>query len=84
MVMASLLSDCICIYRSEELHAQLKEAIGGTAEYHAMKPIVLDAPSKEADMDKREKPYCWQSKNQPKMDEVDVSVPIDRIAIEAN
>lgn len=70
-------------FTDEELHAQLKEAIAATAEYHAMKPIVLDATSKEAELiwKAREALLLAIQKSTPKMDEVDVSVPIDRIPL---
>ena len=48
-----------------------------------MKPIVLDATSKEAELiwKAREALLLAIQKSTPKMDEVDVSVPIDRIPL---
>lgn len=68
-------------FTKEELQAQLDTIVGVTNTMHGMKPVVLDADSAEAKLiwEARESLLLAIQKSTPKMDEVDVSVPINHI-----
>lgn len=64
-----------------ELQAQLDQVIAATASLGAAKPVVLDADSEQAKLiwQAREELLLAIQKSSPMIDEVDVSVPIDKI-----
>lgn len=64
-----------------ELDAELKQALASTKQFDSQDAIVLNADSPEAKKiwDCREKLLLAIQKSTPKMDEVDICVPINRI-----
>lgn len=70
-------------FTEEDAKAQLAEALKAVQPFNAMKEVVLDAGSEEAKViwDAREKLLLAIQKSTPKMDEVDVSVPINKIPL---
>ncbi|CCK84189.1 Glycolate oxidase [Lactobacillus equicursoris 66c] len=70
-------------FTEEDAKAQLAEALKAVQPFNAMKEVVLDAESEEAKViwDAREKLLLAIQKSTPKMDEVDVSVPINKIPL---
>lgn len=70
-------------FTEEDAKAQLDEALKAVQPFNAMKEVVLDAESEEAKViwDAREKLLLAIQKSTPKMDEVDVSVPINKIPL---
>lgn len=68
-------------FTESDLKAQLEQAIESTKKFHSMDPIVLDAESETAKTiwNAREQLLLAIQKSTPKMDEVDVSVPINKI-----
>lgn len=70
-------------FTEEDAKAQLAEALKAVQPFNAMKEVVLDAESEEAKViwDAREKLLLEIQKSTPKMDEVDVSVPINKIPL---
>ena len=70
-------------FTEEDAKAQLTEALKAVQPFNAMKEVVLDAESEEAKViwDAREKLLLAIQKSTPKMDEVDVSVPINKIPL---
>lgn len=70
-------------FTEEDAKAQLAEALKAVQPFNAMKEVVLDAESEEAKViwDAREKLLLAVQKSTRKMDEVDVSVPINKIPL---
>lgn len=70
-------------FTEEDAKAQLAEALKAVQPFNAMKEVILDAESEEAKViwDAREKLLLAIQKSTPKMDEVDVSVPINKIPL---
>lgn len=70
-------------FTKEDAKAQLAEALKAVQPFNAMKEVILDAESEEAKViwDAREKLLLAIQKSTPKMDEVDVSVPINKIPL---
>lgn len=70
-------------FTEENAKAQLAEALKAVQPFNAMKEVILDAESEEAKViwDAREKLLLAIQKSTPKMDEVDVSVPINKIPL---
>ncbi|RVU71612.1 MULTISPECIES: FAD-binding oxidoreductase [Lactobacillus] len=68
-------------FTDEELQAELKQALAATKPFNAMKAVVLDADSEEAKKiwACREALLLAIQKSTPKMDEVDICVPINHI-----
>ena len=68
-------------FTERELDAELKQALASTKQFDSQDAIVLNADSPEAKKiwDCREKLLLAIQKSTPKMDEVDICVPINRI-----
>ncbi|MBP2057139.1 glycolate oxidase [Lactobacillus colini] len=68
-------------FTDEEVHAQLDQTLKAAADLKAMKALVLDADSPEAKKiwECREALLLAIQKSTPKMDEVDICVPINHI-----
>lgn len=64
-----------------EVQAELKQALASAAHFKALKAVVLDAASPKAKLiwQAREELLLAIQKSTPMMDEVDISVPINRI-----
>lgn len=70
-------------FTASDAEAQLAQALEAVKPFHALKETVLNAESDEAKTiwDAREKLLLAIQKSTPKMDEVDVSVPINKIPL---
>lgn len=70
-------------FTKDEIEAELKQVFIETDKHHGKKPIVLNANSDEAKLiwKAREELLLAIQKSTPKMDEVDICVPINKIPV---